>query len=366
MLAVSGCTIKTGSSDGDAGEAGASGEPSGSGGSGAGGTGGTGGTGGSGASAGKEATSGTGGTTGGTGGTTGGSAGMATAGAAGAPASDNCPDDPSEDQTDTDGDGLGNVCDADDDNDGFGDTDDPEPLNIDVPGDFSTPEKVLADPRVMDALAGLSEAGYDMNPHSETDPPDVSGYRRKPSGDGEFVANSGGGGVGQMIVGSESRAELDENGLLNSYDVSFSGTTPTGYSIQRGQIVRGTGNAFTIYKTSRSVCTESGSDFVNYSLGIVTGALEETTSDWVDVLRLSVTIGTSGELTSACASRLNGLVEVEGEWTASAIPRYETVEPTELDFLCVEGNAGYVPTEEWSGADGSACTCTTEYAVECG
>ena len=34
---------------------------------------------------------------------------------------DNCPSDYNPDQTDTDGDGLGNVCDADDDNDGFTD-----------------------------------------------------------------------------------------------------------------------------------------------------------------------------------------------------------------------------------------------------
>jgi hypothetical protein len=41
---------------------------------------------------------------------------------------DNCPDDANADQTDTDSDGLGDVCDPDDDNDGIPDGEDDYPL----------------------------------------------------------------------------------------------------------------------------------------------------------------------------------------------------------------------------------------------
>ena len=43
-------------------------------------------------------------------------------------ADDNCPDDPNNDQLDTDGDKVGDVCDDDDDNDGLGDDDPIEQL----------------------------------------------------------------------------------------------------------------------------------------------------------------------------------------------------------------------------------------------
>jgi len=374
LVAATACVVKSSDSDGDAGEGGGSGEPSmgGSGataGSGSGGkagasSGGGAGAGGSAAYGGSGATAGS--TAAGAGGSSGSSAagGMSAAGSGAAPA-DNCPESADPDQTDTDDDGQGDVCDADDDDDGFDDDSDPEPKNPAVPGDYSTPEKVLANAKIQEALAALHDAGYDLPTHTETTPPDVSGYTRKEAGDGEFVANSGGGGVGQSIVGFERRIDLNADGTLDSFEVSFSGSEPTSYSIKHGQLLRGTGNEFTTYSTARTVCTEGGADFAIYSVGIASATLDPATGDWKDRLTLSVTVATSGTKTSACADRFNGETENVDEWTSSLTPLISAVEPATLEYLCVEGGDGYAPTETWAGADGETCECTTEYALSC-
>jgi hypothetical protein len=301
-----------------------------------------------------------------TGGAAGKSAELAGNGAAGSAApSDNCPGDPSSDQTDTDGDGKGDVCDDDDDDDGFLDDDDPSPKDPKVPGDFSTPEKILADAHVTKALAALKDAGYDLKTHTETSPPDISGYYRKAEYEGSFVANSGGGGVGRAIAGEEFHEVQTADGRYDSYSLSFSGSQPTGFGVGRSRIVRGTGNEFTIYSTARGVCTENTSNYTLFSIGITSGSVDAATGDWVNVLGIGVTIGTTGELTDACASRYDGLVENAGEWAATEEDRDEKVAASELEYMCVDGDAAYVPTQTWSGTGGKACECTTDYAVSC-
>jgi hypothetical protein len=323
------------------------------------------GSGGAGDSSSGGRTSASGGAAGKAAGSAGVGAGAAGAGTAGAAPSDNCPDDPSGDQTDTDGDGKGDVCDSDDDNDGFVDEDDPSPKDPKVPGDFSTPEKILADPRVTMALAALKDAGYDLKTHTETSPPDISGYYRKESGTGSFVANSGGGGVGETIVGQELHDIQHDDGHLDGYSVAFNGGVATSYSIGRSTIIRGTGNEYTTYSTSRGVCTESNSNYTLFALTITSASVDPTTGNLVDQLSLGVTIGALGELTSACAERYDGNVENVGEWTASQTDLQQRVQPSDLDYMCVDADAAYVPTQSWTKSDGTACECTSAYATSC-
>lgn len=283
--------------------------------------------------------------------------------ATGGPASDNCPDDPSSDQTDTDSDGQGDVCDEDDDQDGFLDDDDPKPLDTDVPGDFSTPEKVLADPRIEAAIAGLHDAGFEFEARLEKDPPDVTGYFRKEDGEGEFVANSGGGDVGVNIVGYETRLRATDDSRLESAELSFTSGSPISFSIVTSQTLRGKGKKYTIYTTFRSVCTEAGSNHVRFGVSIDSGSVDAN-GNLIDTLSLHATVATQGELSSECAARANGLTENENEWSASSVPLQTKVDPSELEFMCVDRDAGYVPTETWSRSN-KDCECTVDYEVAC-
>ena len=46
------------------------------------------------------------------------------------------------------------------------------------------------------------------------------------------------------------------------------------------------------------------------------------------------------------------------------IPLISKVEVSERTAMCVDGDAGYAPTETWSsGAE--ACECTLDYDVSC-
>ncbi len=365
-FALAACTIEVKRSDGDAGvpdEASAGGKGGSDATSGSGDTTSTGG-----GSAGGDASggpNGSGGAAGKASGSAGAGMGAASAGTAGAAPSDNCPDDPSADQTDTDGDGKGDACDDDDDNDGFIDEDDPSPKDPKVPGDFSTPEKILADPRVTAAIAALKDAGYDLKTHTETSPPDITGYYRKESGSGSFVANSGGGGVGQTIVGLEFHEVQHDDGHLDGYTVAFSGDAATSYSIERSTTIRGTGSEYTTYSTSRGVCTESSSNYTLFAISITSASVEPATGNLLDQLSLGVTIGTLGELTSACAERYNGNVENVGEWTASQVNLQQRVQPSDLEYMCVDADAAYVPTQTWTESGGKACECTSAYAKSC-
>ena len=69
-------------------------------------------------------------------------------------------------------------------------------------------------------------------------------------------------------------------------------------------------------------------------------------------------------LTAACAARANGLTENENEWSASLIPLQTKVAASELEYMCVDGDAAYAPTERWSPSE-VTCECTLDYEVAC-
>jgi hypothetical protein len=266
---------------------------------------------------------------------------------------------------DSDGDGEPDPCDADDDGDGFLDADDPLPLDAAVPGNFSTPESILADHRVRAALEAAAAKGFPLGMSTARTPPDISGYWLIPDGQGEFVATGDGRGIGVKRVGTELRRRVDAELVSQVVGVSFSGSNETSYTIGVGNIVRGEGSSFTEYSRYKIVCNESGSDFAMFGVGLLSGSVEQTTGNLFDVRLLTVTVATAGMLTNACATRFSGDTEQVAGWSLAAIPVVERRTVAQLEHLCVDGENAYAPTESWTSADGKRCSCGTDYEKVC-
>src|SRR5262245_22113160 len=73
---------------------------------------------------------------------------------------------------------------------------------------------VLADPALQRILAEVEDEGISFSTETGTKPPKISGYYRKPAGDGKFTATGNGTDVGESVSGMELRyssADDDED-----------------------------------------------------------------------------------------------------------------------------------------------------------
>lgn len=282
-----------------------------------------------------------------------------------APLEDNCPGIDNPDQLDTDADGQGDACDSDDDNDGFQDVDDPAPLDSTKPGDFATPEAILNDAVVQEAIEQARLAGVEVRTDSGLTPPTLSGYYNRADEAGRFTATDNGTEIGRSLVGAESRLDQGAGNSIASAVVSYNAGSPIAFQIAEGSLIRGEGNLFTIYSRGKSTCTEADSDYDLFTVGISSGEWDPVTGNILDTRSLSVTIDVAGELTDACASRITGAAELAGGWSVREYALDQYVEPSSLLYMCVEDDAAYAPTEEWTGSDGMACSCTEDYQISC-
>jgi len=275
-----------------------------------------------------------------------------------------CPGLENPDPTNTDGDLLLDVCDPDDDGDGFLDEDDPAPLDASIPGDFSTPEAILSNDLVKAALDAAAAAGFPVATEVGLTPPDISGYYIRDLNSGSFPATASGIDVGRSWAGGESRLEQSEN-TLKSASLSYGNVGTTSFGFSEGTIIRGEGNRYTTYSRSRGTCTEQNSDYDTFSVSVASGTLNESTGNIEDYRVIGTTISVDGVLTTACANRYVGEAELVGRWYIGEISTLRNVTPSELTYMCVSGDAAYVPTETWTDEDGLSCSCTLDYQVAC-
>jgi hypothetical protein len=286
----------------------------------------------------------------------------------GAPAQppDNCPTVDNTDQRDTDADGVGDACDDDDDDDGFRDGDDPAPTDRTSPGDFSTPEKILADPKVRAALEALEADGVEgPAQHTDKNPPNIDGLYVRASSTGSVVASGNGVDIDQRIVGRETQYVTRSDGTLDSKGVSFESSAPISYELGYGALLRGEGSSFTIYSRTKGVCTEGGAEATRWIVTISSGTLDPATGDLLDLRNLGVTVAVAGTMTDACTKRAAGDGALLGGWALIELPLTEKVDLGELSYLCVDESNVYVPTEAWARDDGTKCACTEGYEVAC-
>lgn len=271
-------------------------------------------------------------------------------------------------EPDLDGDGVADSLDSDDDNDGFLDVDDSAPRDPNTPGDFSTPEAILDDTLVRNAITEAEAQGFTIDALIGGTPPDLGGYYLEPDDETTFVASDNGESVGGTRLGAEFRYDFRADGRVDGAVVSFDGNEPRAYSFSSNALVRGESERYSRYSRSRLTCTVDGANFSVLFVGISTGRIDANSGDIVGRRRLSVSVATDGTRTERCNQLIAGGAEIVGGWSASESSRVFRVEPTEYRFMCVTNDRlrAFAPTESWTEENGESCTCTTDYSRNCG
>jgi hypothetical protein len=253
--------------------------------------------------------------------------------------------DPCFGASDNDEDGVTDPCDDDDDDDGYLDIDDVAPSDPFEPGGLAAPGTITNDACVKGVLAELESLGMPMPVHRERFPPEMNGYYRRAAGQGKVLAANDGAMVGATTYGMEARVGNGPD--VDRFDaavIDFWNGEPTSFGIGQGGWVRGRGADFTHYGGS-------GGLVMLYS------ATRGASGSWLDGFYLSILLPTSGLPHAECPTGA-------GKYRFMSAPLTSYLEPADLLFMCVDQDAGYVPTERWK-RNRETCECTSEYQVSC-
>jgi hypothetical protein len=226
--------------------------------------------------------------------------------------------------------------------------------------------ELLARPHVQNALAAAAAAGYPIATETGPEPPAITGYYLKPLGEGRFVASGNGANLNSGVLGNERRVTVHGDASVTEASVGFDDIGPFGSIVTSGLLLRGANDDFTLYRSYTIACPVQGSDRVIEAVSIESARFVAATGDWESIRQISITVAASGTQTPNCDQVFAGDTEVPGGWIVAETPRYQRITVADLEYMCVDENAGYVAGEDWTRADTTACSCTTDFLVACG
>ena len=244
---------------------------------------------------------------------------------------------------------LSNVTDSD--GDGFYDEIDSAPNDASIPGDFSTPEKILANPEVKRVLKLAKDNGVNVRTELGNNPPNLTGYYRKEDGEGRRVITDKG-LIGIPLFGDESRVCTANNRYESAISMFGLSYGSVGATTTKNNMLRGNKNSYTIYQPIKPyVC---GNTKI-FSMLIISGKINSN-GDRVDEEVIRSTVYPSAEtLTPDC-----------NRWSVSHRDTSNKINDLDdLEYMCVDGNKAYTPEETWKNSDKESCKCTEDIEIEC-
>jgi len=242
---------------------------------------------------------------------------------------------------------------TDSDGDGFHDGIDFAPNDASIPGDFSTPEKILAHPEVKKVLKIAKEKDVNVRTDLGHKPPNLTGYNRMESGGGRIVDAEAGGLDNRVVYffGTENRICTDKE----RYEVRGSNFSPSRGAIGsynlKYTMLRGSKNYFTYYSPYTKTCKNKTQI---YGISIHSAKLNAD-GDIVDEKAVQATLYKTGPKLPGC-----------GGWQVQYYDsRNKITNLDELEYMCVDGKNAYIPGETWKNKDKESCTCNKYVETEC-
>jgi len=245
--------------------------------------------------------------------------------------------------------GSCNIEFVDSDGDGFKDYMDTAPNDASKPLDFSTLEKIVANPKVKAALDVAKNNGVAIRIEKGTNPPNLTGYWKNDV-QGYVVDSYGGLHNGRFLRAAETRV-CTAKGLYEMKAVEFvdsvSDSRYTGISAAK---IRGEGNRFTMYYPFLQGCSDGTNA---YTMHVESGKVN---GDGNIVDKQSVEVEVAYQGSTNCGIK----------WK---VRKYDTekkvTDLSELEHMCVDGDKAYVPKETWKNRKGESCRCSTDHEAEC-
>jgi len=242
-----------------------------------------------------------------------------------------------------------NINFVDSDGDGFKDYMDYAPNDASKPLDFSTLEKIVANPKVKAVLEVAKNNGVAIRIEKGTNPPNLTGYWKN-GVQGYVVDSYGGIDNGKFIYATEKRV-CTEKGLYEMRSVEFvDSVSDRKYNGISAAKIRGEGNRFTMYYPFLHSCSDGTNAYTMY---IMSGKVNAD-GDIVDKQSVEVEVAYQGS--TNCGIK----------WK---VRKYDTekkvTDLSELEHMCVDGDKAYIPSETWTNSKGESCRCSTDHEAVC-